>query len=348
MSRGGLYQPSRPPVHSAPNLRGTDPALEKMPTDEVLLERHRRFLDQRAGIQEQFLQPKLGPGHTVGVLSRPIGPQLPIGWVICHSYGIEQVNTHRLEVVAARAMARAGFPVLRFHVQGYGDSQLRGQAVDVSWHLEGGADAVELVRRLEGVTAVGVLGVRFGAMVAAMLAERTELPIMALWQPFTSGAQFLEEFLQTAFFEQMFDQLSQESRSAAGLAEHLDAQGWKDLNGFRFTRQAYEAISAMDLTRDVTGFRGSALVIGLSRSGAMPRQAAELAAHLRGLGAACDERTIRDNSAPMLGQHHFMKIGDGEVERDIFFQAFQAIAESTVRWALGQVRATAGDDVGQR
>lgn len=319
-----------------------------MPTDEVLLERHRRFVDQRAGIQEQFLQPRLGPGNTVAVLSRPIGPQLSTGWVICHSYGIEQVNTHRLEVVAARALARAGFPVLRFHVQGYGDSQLRGQAVDVSWHLEGGGDAVELLRHTEGVTAVGALGVRFGAMVAAMLAERAGLPLMALWQPFTSGAQFLEDFLQTAFFEQMFDQLSQDSRNAVGLAEHLDSQGWKDLNGFRFTREAFEAIAAMDLTRDVDGFRGSALVIGLSRSGAMPQQAAELAAHLRALGAECDERVIRDSSAPMLGQHHFMKIGDGEVERDIFFRAFQAIADSTATWALEQVRGTAGDRKGQR
>jgi pimeloyl-ACP methyl ester carboxylesterase len=313
-----------------------------MSIDETLLERHRRFLDQKNGIQEQFLQPTLGPGQTVAVLSRPIGPQRSTGWVICHSFGIEQVNTHRLEVVVARALARAGFPVLRFHVQGYGDSELRGRAVDVSWHVEGAADAVGFLRLSEGLSTVGVLGVRFGAMVAAILAERAELPLMSLWQPFLTGREFLEEFLQSAFFEQMFDQASQGTRNAGGLAEHLDARGWKDLNGFRFTREAFEAISAMDLTRDIKRFHGTSQVIGLSRSGTMPRQAARLSAHLRSIGAACDERVIRDNAAPMLGQHHFMKIGDGEVERDVFFQAFAAIATATVEWALGQVGATGG------
>lgn len=303
--------------------------------DVELLERHRRFQDQAAGIEEEFLQPTIGPGQTVAVLSRPLRSPLPIGWVICHSFGIEQVNLHRLEVLAARALAGAGFPVLRFHVQGYGDGQHRGEPVDVAWHLDGTADALSFLRRVSGVETAGLLGIRFGAMVAALVAESADVPFVGLWQPYATGSQFLTDFLQTALFEQMFDMTGRKAESPTGVREVLRREGWMDLNGFRLTRAAHDRIGAIDLTQDLQRFGGSALVIGLSRSGAMPEEAARLAAHLRSIGADCEEEAITERAAPMLGQHHFMKVGDGEVERDIFFQAFGAIAASTVRWAQG-------------
>src|SRR5438128_4485746 len=143
-----------------------------MPLNEELVRLYRSFEDPEAGVREEFHQPRLGPGRTVAVLSRPTGSSSSVGWVLCHSFGIEQVNLHRLEVLTARAMAAAGFPVLRFHVQGYGDAERRGEPVDVQWHLDGAGDAVALVRELDGVSRVGILGARFGAMVAALTAHR--------------------------------------------------------------------------------------------------------------------------------------------------------------------------------
>lgn len=316
-----------------------------MTLDEALLERHRGFRDERSGFREEFLQPVLGPGRTVAVLSRPIGPTRPVGWVICHSFGIEQVKLHRLEVVAARELGRAGFPTLRFFVQGYGDSERRRQTVEVDWHLDGALDAVSMVGDLDEVESVGVLGVRFGAMVAARTAEEAGLRLLGLWQPFSTGARFLRDFSQTALFERMLDQTGAGDSGTSGDArftEGFGEEGWKDLNGFRLGRRAVEEISGMDLRRDVRTFRGSALVMGISRSGALPPDGAEVAAHLRDIGAHCEEEGVQDDAAPMLGQHQFKKIGDGEVERDVFHQAFRAVASSTASWASRRSEETVG------
>ena len=65
----------------------------------------------------------------------------------------------------------------------------------------------------------------------------------------------------------------------------------------------------------------------------MPEEPARLAAHLGSIGAECSTEAIAEKWAHMLGQHHFMKVGDGEVERDVFFETFPRVAASVVRWA---------------
>lgn len=316
-----------------------------MPLDEALLDLHRGFRDERAGISEEFLQPRLGSAGTVAVLSRPLGPARTTGFVICHSFGLEQVKLHRLEVVAARELAAAGFPTLRFFVQGYGDSERRGVAPEVSWHLDATADAVSWMGGGGGgADRVGVLGVRFGALVAAVTADRLGLGMLGLWQPFVSGLAFLSDFRQTALFETMLDEAvdarpaqtpAHGSRPGVRFAEGFGDEGWKDLNGFRLSRRALEDIAAIDMREDLRAFRGRALVTGLSRSGSLPVAVAEVASHLRSIGTACTEVAIRDDSAHMLGQHQFKKLGDGEVERDIFHHGFRAVAAATAQWALG-------------
>src|SRR5439155_5056830 len=113
---------------------------------------------------------RLGGGSTIAVLSRPLAPAHPIGWVVCHSFGLEQINLDQLDVIVARTLAAAGFTCLRFHAQGYGESELR--EVTLEGHVDGALDAVNLLLREPGVGRVGVMGARFGAVVAARAAER--------------------------------------------------------------------------------------------------------------------------------------------------------------------------------
>ena len=49
----------------------------------------------------------------------------------CPSFAMEQIHLGRMEVVMARVLAAAGFPVLRYHGQGYGDSQAEGAASEI-------------------------------------------------------------------------------------------------------------------------------------------------------------------------------------------------------------------------
>ena len=123
--------------------------------------------------------------------------------MICHSFGLEQINLDRTEVVCARGLAEAGFPVLRYHTQGYGDSEERSAPARLAAHLDAAADAAALLNAMPGVEGVGLLGARFGALVAALVAERTDRSLLGLWHPFKTGQEFLDDSFSTTLLAQM-------------------------------------------------------------------------------------------------------------------------------------------------
>src|SRR5688572_11635195 len=125
----------RPGPHRPGRRRTRSRSADRMALDEALLGAHRRFEDPALGYSEEFLQPTLGGRKTVAVLSLPLQSRQPLGWVICHSFGIEQVHLGRLDTMVARALAGAGFPVVRFHGRGYGDSEGSVEEISLSSHL---------------------------------------------------------------------------------------------------------------------------------------------------------------------------------------------------------------------
>src|SRR5512143_991682 len=87
--------------------------------------------------------------------------------VYVHSTGVEQITNYRNQVNLARAAAAAGFPALRYHARGHGDSG--GDFADVtrdSLVEDARAAAVEALRR-SGAARVVWAGDRLGALVAA-------------------------------------------------------------------------------------------------------------------------------------------------------------------------------------
>jgi pimeloyl-ACP methyl ester carboxylesterase len=302
--------------------------------DEKALLRHRRFEDPRRGLAEEFLQPELGGGRTVAVLSTPLGPAQPVGWVICHSFGLEQINLNRTEVVAARALAAAGFPVLRYQSQGYGDSAERSAPARLAAHLDAAADAAALLARQAGVERVALLGARFGALVAALVADRTGLRLLGLWHPFVTGQEFLDDsFAATRLAEKM----GRAGGAGGGLLEDLRTKGWSDVNGFLLTREAFEEIAAIDLRDVMRRFRGEALLMSVTRTGTISEPAAALGAHLRSLGASCTDVLLQERAALAFGHHHFLPLPDGEGDRDITHGLNRNLAAATVRWASAVV-----------
>jgi hypothetical protein len=301
-----------------------------MPIDFEKLAQHRAHVDVASGLQEEFVEPTLAGVKTVGVMARPVGEVLPVGWVVCHSFGLEQMNLDRVDVTVARGLAASGFPVLRFHAPGYGDSARRGSPVDHASHVEATIEAVALMARQPGVERVGVLGARFGGMVAALVADSAGLPLLAMWQPFMRGSAFIRDSMQTAFLTEM---LEKARGSQGGLEADLAGKGWADVSGFVLSREAFDAVSAVDLATDVTRFAGNALVVGVSRTGAMPAEAAKVAGHIRSLGATCEEAAVKDKWAQLFGQHQFRSLPGGETEIDTQYEVSRAIAETAARWA---------------
>src|SRR6266705_2591277 len=301
-----------------------------MPIDEASLIQHRRYEDARTGIAEEFLQPSLGLGKTVAVLSRPLGPTHPVGWVVCHSFGLEQIHLGRLDVTVARALSASGFPVLRYHGSGYGDSELGMEVIGLASHVGEAAAAVEALSEQTGVGRVGVLGARFGAMVAALVADRLDLPFMALFEPTTNGAQYVRDLLRTRLLEEMAGGKNDGgARGLDQLRHELAAQGWLDVKGLRLAREAYDDISQVDLEKDLQRFRGRALLIGVSRTGKASPALSRLSDRLTALGGVSSLEVVRHALAPQFGQFHFQTADGGVVKVDTQYELDEEIAQKS-------------------
>ncbi|HVC25705.1 MAG TPA: alpha/beta hydrolase family protein [Acidimicrobiales bacterium] len=115
------------------------------------------------------------------------------GFVLCPPIGNDNRPGYRGFTLLAEHLAAAGFVVLRFDYTGTGDSA--GTPEDVpgveTWARDIEA-AVALVRST-GVSDVGLVGLRIGALLAAHVAPRVSPHVLALWDPCVSGRRYLRE-----------------------------------------------------------------------------------------------------------------------------------------------------------
>jgi alpha/beta superfamily hydrolase len=305
-----------------------------MPVDRDLIERHVSYEDPRNGIAEEFLRPMIGGARTVAVLSRPLGAPQDLGFVVCPSFGPEHTQLNGLEVWVARAMAAAGFPVLRYQSQGYGDSEGSRDAIGPISHLADAADAVGVLsERLDGAP-VATIGGLFGAMVAALTADRLELAGVAMWEPAVDGTRYAERLLRNLALQDMAAARNQErSRPPlTALRERLDSGG-VDAQGFLFTKRAYDELASMSLARDLGAFNGASLVLSVSRSGRPSTAASALHEQLERGGGPATLRTIQDKIVRPLGTYRFVAFNDRPGRLDTQFALNAEIASATVAWA---------------
>ncbi|MEI6804291.1 MAG: hydrolase 1, exosortase A system-associated [Burkholderiales bacterium] len=104
--------------------------------------------------------------HLLGILARPQSPG-PTGVVVVVGGPQYRVGSHRQFVLMARALAAAGFAVLRFDYRGMGDSEgeqrdFQGASDDI------GAAIDALCARVPGVTQVALWGLCDGASAALL------------------------------------------------------------------------------------------------------------------------------------------------------------------------------------
>jgi pimeloyl-ACP methyl ester carboxylesterase len=302
--------------------------------DEALLETQGMFEDERLGIAERFVSLDLRGGSTLGVLAMPIGPPRRTGWVVCHSFGPEHLYLNATEVIVARGLAAAGFPVLRFHAQGYGDSEHVETAPRPSTHLRDAHDAVARFREIADIDSVGTLGCRFGATVAALVAYEAELQAVAAIDPVVSGSRYVTNLLRTSVFEVATgDGASPTSVEDLRLA--LAAGDPVNVRGFGLRPEAVAELEALDLVRDIRGFSGAALVVQVSRGERPQRDQASLVDALRSSGAAASFVVVSDPMSGLFGDHHFRAVAE-DVVSDALVGLHRSLADDVVEWAQAE------------
>lgn len=306
-----------------------------MAIDLDLIRGLERYEDAAGGYSEAFLRPRLGMGETVAVLSRPLGPALPVGWVLCQSFGIEHIHLGRLNVIMARALSAAGFTVLRFDGQGYGDSELGMDVIGLRSHLAEATDAARLVGAEPGIERVGMFGARFGAAVAALVAARLDLAYLAAVEPMVKGSRFLRDLFRRQVLSEIVERGGEGGGSADfdELLEQLRTQGWADMRGLRLSAEAYDDIGAVDLTSGSERFTGSALLMSISRSGRPSPSIGAFAAALTEGGASVEQRVVEDPYAAQFGEFRWRTVEGGQSKRDTQLELNEKIAAAAAAWA---------------
>lgn len=155
-------------------------------------------------------------GQRFCILHR-VEPTVPIRGAIVHVHPFaEEMNkARRMAALQARALASAGYAVLRVDLRGCGDSS--GDFGDASWSdwIDDVAAACAWLR--ERIDAeLWLWGLRTGCLLATDAAKRIDdVSRLLFWQPVLSGKQYLQQFLRLKIAGEML------SGDSKGVMERL-------------------------------------------------------------------------------------------------------------------------------
>lgn len=165
------------------------------------------------------------------------------GVVICNPFGYESICAHRGVRRFAEVIAAEGIWVLRFDYTSTGDSSDVAEASDLLplW-IEDILAATEELKSRAGVTCVCLLGIRLGALLATLAAEKLEsLNSLLLIGPVISGRKFVQELRTT--------RLAGVAPAGAGRdVETEEAAGGVEAGGFFLSSATLSSLVSVDLS----------------------------------------------------------------------------------------------------
>jgi alpha/beta superfamily hydrolase len=114
--------------------------------------------------------------------------------VICGPVGYEYAHSHRSIRHLADQLAMHGVPAFRFDYHGVGDSSGDGAGPNglQRWKTDI-AQVIQFARERSGRKRICLIGIRFGATLAALVASDIRVDFLVLWSPCISGRQFIRE-----------------------------------------------------------------------------------------------------------------------------------------------------------
>lgn len=219
-----------------------------------------------------------------------------------HSYGIEQVASYRIEVEFARAAAAAGFPVLRFHMTGAGDSFGDFAEMTIASMVADVARAVELmVKRGVGAGSRPILlGVRLGCDVAVRAAEALGgVQALILWEPAADPRAYLESILRSRLISALA-QGKKTGETVASLVEQLRAEGSVDVLGYPVYRRIYDEATPLAIAPNTEAgsvIAEDALIVSIGKRQKPSARCVAIERMLGDAGARCEIRELREDVA---------------------------------------------------
>jgi pimeloyl-ACP methyl ester carboxylesterase len=149
--------------------------------------------------------------------------------LLCNPFGEEAARVHRAYRVLAGKLQDEGYATLRFDYSGTGDSSGEARDCTVAGWLDDMEAAIEELQRLSGNPRVVLVGLRFGATLAALCAQREHLRVaqLVLWDPVVRGDHYLQELaeMHLAYLKEELGQRADPHRNDGGKRFPTEALG---------------------------------------------------------------------------------------------------------------------------
>ncbi len=195
-----------------------------------------------------------------GVYQEPThGTDHDHGVVLCYPLWQEYVRSHRAYQRLAVMLARQGHHVFRFDYFGSGDSSGSSDGLTIAACLDNIATAIDELKDVAGVSRVSLVGLRFGATLAALVGgHRVPCHRLVLWDPVVVGADYMNGL--HGLRDKVMTACSWRRRRPNGLA----SIGAHQLLGFPVPEPVAANVSAADLLSVEKFPARRALVVGSS------------------------------------------------------------------------------------
>lgn len=132
-----------------------------------------------------------------GMIHHPTDKKKAPAVLFCHGLGGQKIGKHRMYVLLAELLAKAGIASLRFDFRGSGDSEGNFSDMTLAGQVDDALEAFEFLVKQPNIDTnhIGIFGRSFGGAIAVMAAHRFgHVKSIALWAPVFNAAQWEEKW----------------------------------------------------------------------------------------------------------------------------------------------------------
>ena len=208
-----------------------------------------------------------GPRRLFGWLHQPARQDCSdLGLVICAPFGYEAVCAHRSLRRFAERASELGIPAIRFDYGGTGDSEdLAPESDQLAAWADDIRAAIEQLRRRAGATRIALVGIRLGALLAALVSQSVPIDDLIMIAPVLSGRRYLSEIRTTQLAASMARDAHADTESRPEGSTPKTPGGKLEVSGFSMSAATTASLATTDLTRSEGPLAARSLIVDNER-----------------------------------------------------------------------------------
>ena len=195
-------------------------------------------------------------------------------FILLQPLGIERNVVDAVQVNIARALASKGISVLRFDYFGTGDSEGSFSDITLKTLISDVEAAINYLKNKNVNIELGIFGLRFGAFLASLIAERlsNELKFLILGAPIVNAEEaFMMELRQSISTQAvLFKKVVMDRDKIVENIINNESTVYQNydlanINGFPLTRNMLLSVNDVDIIKNEKKYKNSCLIINIDK-----------------------------------------------------------------------------------